>query len=201
MPPPQQNYADAVAFALAAVQTQSPEQLEWLGARREGTKWALPVLSDILTLDLPAGALVTSAGRSVGLPWRILTLHYLAVRVRPEAMPPAITFADLPGAKAYAPVYQGRVIERLCHTAGRTRDGLLAAGRSQGGREIQGGDLSLDFVVYPRMTMCLIWHAGDEEFPPSATLLLPRNVEALFRIEDITVLSERLVSRLSGGNF
>jgi len=54
------------------------------------------------------------------------------------------------------------------------------------------------FDVFPRLTLRLVWHAPDEEFPPSATLLLPDNIEAFFVAEDIVVLSECLVARLGG---
>jgi hypothetical protein len=46
-----------------------------------------------------------------------------------------------------------------------------------------------------------VWHAPDDEFPASATLLLPPNIEDYFCSEDIVVLSESLVARLSGRGF
>ena len=64
-----------------------------------------------------------------------------------------------------------------------------------------GGDAAFDFDMFPRVCVRLIWHAADEEFPPSATLLLPANIDAFFCIEDIVVLSERLVARLGGRGF
>jgi hypothetical protein len=66
---------------------------------------------------------------------------------------------------------------------------------------VAAGDAAFDFQVFPRFSMRLIWHAPDEEFPPTATLLLPPNVESYFVAEDIVVLSEGLVSRLSGRPF
>ena len=64
-----------------------------------------------------------------------------------------------------------------------------------------GGDTAFDFDIFPRLCVRVIWHAADEEFPPSATLLLPANIESYFCIEDIVVLSESLVSRLGGRAF
>lgn len=63
------------------------------------------------------------------------------------------------------------------------------------------GDLAFDFDVFPRVSTRLLWYAADEEFPPSATLLLPDNIESYFCSEDVVVLSERLVSRLGGRPF
>ena len=59
----------------------------------------------------------------------------------------------------------------------------------------------MDFQVYHRVRVRLIWYAGDEELAPSAVFLLPVNIESFFCLEDIVVLSERIVSRLAGGRF
>jgi hypothetical protein len=50
--------------------------------------------------------------------------------------------------------------------------------------------------MFPRICLRLIWHAPDDEFPPSATILLPAAIESFFCTEDIVVLSERLTARL-----
>ena len=93
------------------------------------------------------------------------------------------------------------MIARLCATAGRDAATLSAAAESLGGRRAEDGDLAFDFAPFPRVSMRLIWHAPDEEFPPSATLLMPENIESYFCSEDIVVLSEQLVSRLCGRSF
>ena len=188
-------------MALAAVRRQSPEQLEWLGASPLGNAWTLRVLEDLLTLQLEDGTLHASASRAVGNWWRILTLHYLAVSRRPEVAGPSLTFADLPAGRTYEPVYRRRVVERLCQTVGRNREALLQASKAIGGRMATLGDLAMDFQVYPRVAVQLVWYEGDSELAPSASLLLPGNIESFFCPEDIVVLSERLVARLSGGSF
>ena len=152
-------------------------------------------------MDLPQRRLLTSAGQPIGPHWRILVLHYLAVRARPPRHPPEITFADLPTARSYAEVYRGRTTARLCATAGRDRAGLCAAAQALEGRPVAAGDAAFDFDVFPRVSIRLVWHAPDEEFAASATLLLPSNIESYFVPEDIVVLSERLVSRLCGRPF
>jgi hypothetical protein len=128
-------------------------------------------------------------------------LHYLAIDSRPEALGPEVTFADLPAARTYARVYHQRVIARLCATAGRDEKHLRAAADALGGYIVDGGDTAFDFDLFPRLCVRVIWHAADDEFPPSATLLLPANIETYFCIEDIVVLSEGLVSRLGGRPF
>jgi hypothetical protein len=204
VPPPQHNLDEAAARALAAVRTQPAEQLEWLGAARRGQEWTVAVLGETLTVDLEAGTVRDSAGRAAGPWWQVLTLHYLAVTARPQAQAPTLTFADLPGGRVYASVYQQRVIERLCRTVGRDEPTLRTAAEALGGGVLGhpgAGDLAVEFAVYPHVRVQLVWYSGGGEMSPAATLLLPANIEAFFCLEDIVVLSERLVSRLAGGRF
>ena len=201
VPPPQHNLQEAAARALAAVRGQPAQQLDWLGARRDGECWRVAVLDDVLAVDLGDGSVRTSDGRATGPWWQVLTLHYLGVASRPEERPPEVTFAGLPSGRAYASVYQQRVIGRLCRTAGRGKQMLTQAAQNLGAIRAPGGDVGLEFQPFPRIRLRLIWYDGEEELPPSAALLLPENIQAFLAIEDVVVLSERIVSRLSGGRF
>jgi len=196
MPPRQDNLQRAVHKAFDALADQTDEQIAWLGAQPVADVWRLPVLNDAFDVSLAARRVSLSSGAKVGLAWQILALHYLDVRSRPEGGSPQITFADLPTARSYAEVYRQRTVARLCATAGRTAEGLRAAASALGGRAAAGGDAAFDFDVFPRVSLRLIWHASDEEFPPSATILLAANIESYFCAEDTVVLSECLVSRL-----
>jgi hypothetical protein len=200
-PAPQENYRVAVERAVEALRRQTPEQLSWLGAEQHGAIWRLPVLESLLEVDLATGRVATSAGSAVQIAWQVLVLHYLGVIGRPEPQPPAISFADLASGRGYASVYEKRVNRRLCATAGRSRETLHRAAESLSARPAHGGDAAFDFDVFPRLSVRLIWHAPDEEFPPSATILLPANMEAWFCTEDIVVLCESLVARLGGRPF
>ena len=198
--PRQDNLDIATRLAFESLAAQPDDQLEWLGATRAGDTWRLPVLNDTFHVDAAAQKVTNANGQEVGPHWRVLALHYLCVQARPERRDPETSFAHLPAARSYAQVYRGRVLGRLCGTAGRDAATLIAAAEATGGRpaNAQTGDMAFDFDLFPRLTMRLIWHAPDEEFGPSATLLLPANIEAHLCIEDIVVLSEQLVSRLQG---
>jgi len=200
-PLPQHNLETATHKAIEALRDQPDEQLAYLGARPAGHIWWLSVLNEVFHVDITGGQVRTADGIDVGPMWRILALHYLDVRTRIEVASPEITFASLGSARAYADVYEARVTRRLCATVGRDAASLGAAAASIGARAVEGGDAAFEAAVFPRVSVRLVWYAGDDEFSPSAILLLPGNIESYFCVEDIVVMSERLVSRLSGKSF
>ncbi|MBI5722605.1 MAG: DUF3786 domain-containing protein [Planctomycetes bacterium] len=200
--PAQHNLQDATRLALARLSGQSEEQLLWLGASQtQAGHRSVPVLNANLLVDVLSGAVLTDEGVEAGPQWRILVLHYLCCTARPAGLEPSVAFADISSTRVYAGVYGKRVTDRLCAAAGRDIKTLRAGAEALGSRFVKGGDLAFDLPAFPRLTVRVIWHAADEEFPPSATLLFPSNIEAFFCAEDIVVLAERLVSRLSGGRF
>lgn len=198
---PQNAYRVAVARAVEALQRQSPEQIAWLGATDSANGWEIPVLGQRLSVRLPSGDVLTPQGETVRPNWQVLVLHYLGVRGRPAPELPQITFADLAGGRGYAGVYRKRTVERLCATAGRTCESICAAAASVGGRRTAADPLAFRFDVFPRLSVGLVWHAADEEFPAEATWLLPPNIDRFLPIEDIVVLCESCVSRLEGKSF
>ncbi len=199
---PSQDHLDqALERAYENLQEQSEEQLVFLGAVPIPSGWQLPVLNDGFELFPESRRIFTVAGQPVSPIWQLLALHYLTIRERPKKLPPEVTFADLPGARTYAGVYQQRTVGRLCASVGQSKATLFGAALSLGGQVVLGGDLAFEFEVFPRITIRLIWYASDEEFSPHATLLLPPNIEQYFCSEDIVVLSERLVARLCGRPF
>jgi hypothetical protein len=198
IPPAQEHYRIAAEKAVESLKDQPHEQLIWLGAKPDGDLWTLKTLGDTLTVGIQTGSVRTAAGKGVREAWQILVLHYLAITSQPIFGKGDLTFAEIPGAITYDKVYQGRVIGRLCHTAGRDANTLTAAAVSLDGRDADGGDKAFDFRIFPQLNVKLIWYAADDEFPPSATILLPENIFPALSIEDIVVLSEQFVARLSG---
>lgn len=201
MPPRQRNLDRATDLAFEALRQQAPEQLAWLGVETDDDTWQVPVLDDRIGVSLSEQRVTTAAGQEISPFWRILVLHYLKIAGRPDRREPSVVFADLANARSYNKVYEGRTVGRLCGTVGREEEPLREAALDLGGRAADGGDMAFDFDVFPRLTMRLVWHAPDEEFPSSASILFPPNIESFFCSEDITVLSERLVSRLCGKPF
>ena len=196
VPPKQPNYQQALDAAFEAARSQTAEGLAALGARSlGGGRCELDVLEDVFTVDLAAGT-VTVSGAEAPPDWRILSLHYLAAF---QPCPPFtrwLSFSDIPEIRGYKPVFDKRVIGRLCATAGRDRGTFVAASAAVGGRRFEWGDEGFEFRAFPRLAVGIAWYAGDEELPPGASFVYPDNVTAFLPIEDVVVLAEAIVARL-----
>jgi len=197
--PQQDNLIVAVSRGLAVLRTQRDECLDWLGADRdERGRIRVRVLGQPMSVDDEAVGLVFEDGTPVEMRWQVLVIHYLSAAVPVELTDQEIVFADIPDTRGYQDVYENRVIKRLCRTAGRTAEAFERAAQAIGGCRCPGeGDLAFRFDVLPRVSLRIVWFAGDEDFPPNAVFLFPSHVVHLLPAEDIVVLSELVVGRLA----
>jgi len=99
IPPRQEHLRTAQQKAVASLHGQTEAQLRWLGADGSGPAWRLPVLDGLFVADPATGEVSREDGGKVHPTWQILALHYLAVRTRPAAQPPTVTFASLASGK------------------------------------------------------------------------------------------------------
>ena len=139
-----------------------------------------------------------AGGPALPISWQILALHYLCASPPWTDSSRWVSFGHFPDARGYDPVYRGRVLKRLCATAGRDRDTFVQACHRLGAESIDWGDEGFRFRVFPRLPVVITWYYGDDEFPPNASFLYLDNVLSFLPTEDVIVLSESLVSRLQG---
>jgi hypothetical protein len=137
------------------------------------------------------------AGREGTSIWdAILILHYLGsdAPVPPRGEP--IAFADMLEGKFYDPAFQGRCRVPLERKFGAAPEKLLPAAEKLGGCAWDRGDVSVVVPAFPRVDVYLVLYRGDDEFPPSATVLFSSNVASFLSAEDVAVLGGAVVGRL-----
>ncbi|QGP93529.1 hypothetical protein MGLY_29420 [Neomoorella glycerini] len=169
------------------------------GATWDGEKKVLilPSLSDVFHISCPGGTISTSDGSSVDPRVQVLILHYLmgpAVARRGEW----VSFKELPGGLIYQQPFYGRAVLPLVRTFGQDPAGLLQAARPLGGRPVNLGDAAVELNPFPTLPVRLVIWAGDDEIPPSGTILFDASAAAILATEDHAVLAEYLVKRLQG---
>ncbi len=197
---PQKNYQQALELALERAKKARVEDLELLGVEGDSAgRFLIPSLGGKFEVDLVVGRVGDCSGGDASVAWAILVLHYLASRPGKYGVgnTECISFMDIPEARGYAKPYQGRVINRFLHTAGKEEARFRSAAAGLAGVEVADGNAAFEFLIFPRARVQVIWYGGDEEVGPGASFSFAREVAGLFCVEDIVVMAELLVSALS----
>lgn len=119
---------------------------------------------------------------------KILILHYL---VRAGGAPHSgaqITFKQLEGGMGYYTAFQRRSITPLLGLFGDAMDQFLTAGAAAGGVPAPVGDCALTFRAFPKVDVTFALWRGDDEFPPSGSVIFDSSVQDYLSTEDVAVL-------------
>lgn len=126
----------------------------------------------------------------------LLLLHYL---VHADGHPLAVcwvAFRELPDGLIYDQAFRRRVEPPLLAHFGDRPERLRVAATALGGEALPLGDLAFRFDALPKVPLALIWHRGDEEFPPAFSLLFDGAAGHYLPTEDLAVLGGMLVGAL-----
>jgi hypothetical protein len=157
---------------------------------------SVPYFGRELQAGFPAGTVLAADGQAADTATRLLVLHYL---IHADGSPPGdrwVAFRELPDARVYDPAFQKRSALRLLHRFGNDEPALVAASRLLQGEPIQFGDRAFLFRAFPRVRLAVIWHHGDEEFPPSLHVLFDAGAGNYLPTEDLAVLGGALAAKL-----
>ncbi len=159
----------------------------------------LPFLNRKIKITWPEGEVITPEGtKELSLQEQGLILHYLIQATGAPLANAWITFREIPSGEFYYSAFTKRARDPLVQTFGQNPGLLTELGTKMGGIKREEGDASLCFQVFPRIPVCLILWAGDEEFPPDGNLLFDASISKYLSAEDIAVLSGTVVYPLIG---
>jgi hypothetical protein len=107
-----------------------------------------------------------------------------------------VSFRQVPGGRAYDPVFEGRVVQPIARHFGDKADRFAKAAEHLGGRPVTQGDKAYVLIPLPMVPLTYVLWKGDAEFAARAQLLLDASAEAYLDAEAITHLASITTSRL-----
>ncbi len=154
---------------------------------REAQEWTLPYLGRRVYVARDGGTIRSE--RPVTKTERLLILHYL---MKAGGMPiknQFLAFRDIPmGGSLYAPTFESRAVEELRAAFGAVPERIFDHMEALGGHKNTIGDVSVTLPVLPRLPIHFVIWAGDEEFPPSASILFDASISDYLVVEDVVML-------------
>jgi hypothetical protein len=164
-----------------------------ISARDGGRIVEMDFLGDRVAITLP-GADVAYRARDGEMPlWaRILVLHYLARAGGALQQGIDVTFRDLEGGREYFPAFEKRTTALLLRAFGSDPARFVTAGLACGGTRAAAGDHAVRFTAFPRVEVTFILWEGDDEFPPSGSVLFDLSIADYLSAEDVAVLCNML---------
>ncbi|MDW7674741.1 MAG: DUF3786 domain-containing protein [Bacillota bacterium] len=131
---------------------------------------------------------------------KITILHYLNNGGAGKAINSdnLISFKELPGGAIYIVPFTNRAIKPLIKMFGNSPEKLITVAQKWEGGQATFGDYSIFIPVFPKVTITYVIWAGDEEFPPNATILFNQSIVNYLPTEDVAVIASQLVYQMPG---
>lgn len=139
---------------------------------------------------------LTDSAEEVPLRDKALILHYLILAKGTPIADKLITFKELPEGINYFPSFSKRAIKPLVDRFGNEPHLLIDAAAILGGHKADYGDAAATINVFPYVPITLVLWRGDEEFPPSGSIMFDATISDYLPAEDISVLCQTISWKL-----
>ena len=199
------EYGYTQAYQLACEQLAKIDDIQQQCAR-SGAQYQEAGSQQIITLEylnrtyqvtLPdINISLTDSEEEVPLWDKILILHYLVLARGTPIANELITFKELPEGINYFPSFSKRTIKPLVDRFGREPQLLIDVAATLGGYKANYGDAAATINAFPYVPITLALWRGDEEFPPSGSIMFDATISDYLSAEDITVLCQTIALKL-----
>ncbi len=182
-----------VAEALAGVDLAARCPFLGLPAPRPDGSLSLRLFAqDVLVVPPDFDVVLAYTGRPVRLTDRLLALHYLQhdLPVRPAGT--LIAFRDLPAGQFYFGPFCSRSVNPLLRRIGSNLDLLRSNLARFDWKPVPIGDFAAQVHVIGHIDVTLVYHRGNDEFPPAAEVLFDACIKRVYCTEDVAVIASRI---------
>lgn len=133
----------------------------------------------------------------VDLKDKILILHYLIAAKGTPITGKLIGFKQVPGGIFEHASFSREVLAPLLDHFGKEPERLVGAAADLGGSKARYGDGAVSIRAFPSVPVVIVLWRGDDEFAPNASMLFDSTVADYLSTEDMSVLCERIVEKLT----
>jgi hypothetical protein len=166
-------------------------------ASGQGSALRLPFIGDELVVTHPDITVTYASGAGEVPMWeKILTLHYLGQATGSAPRGELVAFKQLEGGLAYDTAFQRRTVALLIKRFGSGLEGMAAAGAAAGGRRSDLGEHALSFSAFPLVEVVFVLWKGDDEFPPSGSVIFDSSIADYLSTEDVAVLCNMIAVKI-----
>lgn len=137
-----------------------------------------------------------TTGKEAPLFTQSLLLTYLVTADGTTPSSRWVSFRELPGGTFYVRAFQGYSGDRLARELRGGIEAFRSAAEALGGRKLSLGDAGYAFAVLPRVSLALVYWAGDEELPSQAQVLFEDTASHYLPTDGLAILGSQLVGRI-----
>ena len=150
-----------------------------------------------MVLDIKKLHIVTAANRIAVNPGdTILILHYLMCDLPVEPTGELITFRDFPGGQFYLEPFLSRTVKPLVGKIGNNLEMLEKHLSKFDWKRQASGDFIAKIHGLGKLEVTLVYHQGDDEFPPHAEVFFDACLKRVYQAEDAAFLASRICLKL-----
>ena len=157
----------------------------------------LSLLGKPYRIETPSMVIYSDDGTICPEELQILFLDYL---VRGDGSPATgrwIGFQELPDGMFYRHAFQSYSGDQLIRDFAGDISAFREAARDLDGILFEMGDAAFSFDVLPRVSLAVVWWAGDDEFPASATVLFDSAASRYLPTDGLAIVGRMLCHKLA----
>ena len=172
-----------------------------IAAETSEERFSIKFISDTYDIDIAQKRILSVSCNSSAKDYTsIILLHYLIKKLTLGNLP-ALTgdwkeFRELAGGEAYYPAFKKRTIDHILTKYGSNPDALLSATERMNAKRSGLGDVGIVIYPFDQVALLVKISRADEEFGADGAILFDSNIEKIFCMEDIVVLTEIIVHQL-----
>lgn len=158
---------------------------------------SLPVFTQQCAIRVPGYLVTEDQSGPEWSPWlQNMVLMHLVTASGAPLHGRWVTLREIPDGRNYSQAVQSYAADRLVKHVANDLSTLRRSCSLLGAWPLDIGDAGFSFQAFPRLPVGLIYWMGDEEFPPSATILFDARARDYLPTDALAVLGNWLCSML-----